>query len=114
LIELRGDVEDGFGVGAVLWTYLADSTERARGLMGRVLSTRYRQDFDRYVDAFCAVGTPEDVAARVSEFRAAGASFVLCCPQCPADEYMEQVERAAEVPGLLSARVNLDSGGERG
>ncbi len=102
LSGLRGDFGGGFGVGVVLWTYLAESVERARSLMGRVLSTRYRQDFDRYVDAFCAIGTPDDVAARVADFRAAGAPFVLCCPQCPADEFIEQVERVAEVPGLLS------------
>lgn len=103
LIHLRGDVQDGFHIGVVLWTYLADSKEQARSLMARVLSTRYRQDFDRYVDAFCALGTADDVAARVDEFRAAGARFVLCCPQCPADEFIEQVERVAEVPGVCGS-----------
>jgi alkanesulfonate monooxygenase SsuD/methylene tetrahydromethanopterin reductase-like flavin-dependent oxidoreductase (luciferase family) len=102
LSGLREEAGGDLGVGVVLWTYVAESVERARSLMARVLSTRYRQDFDRYVDAFCAIGTPDDLAARVAEFRDAGAPFVLCCPQCPADEFIEQVERLAEVPGLLS------------
>jgi alkanesulfonate monooxygenase SsuD/methylene tetrahydromethanopterin reductase-like flavin-dependent oxidoreductase (luciferase family) len=88
---------DGFRVGVVLWTYAAADATTARERIGELLSRRYRQDFERYVDTFCAVGTPEDIAARAAEFRAAGATDILFSPQCAAEEFLEQVERLAEV-----------------
>jgi alkanesulfonate monooxygenase SsuD/methylene tetrahydromethanopterin reductase-like flavin-dependent oxidoreductase (luciferase family) len=89
--------DPGFRVGVVLWTHVARDATKAKAQIGRVLSRRYGQDFERYVDAFCAVGDVDTVAARVAEFRAAGATDILFSPQCPADEFLEQVDRLAEV-----------------
>ncbi|HEY2298691.1 MAG TPA: LLM class flavin-dependent oxidoreductase [Jatrophihabitans sp.] len=97
LQSLGRDAADGFRVGVVLWTYVAADRAAARTQIGRLLGRRHRQDFDRYVDAFCAVGTVDDVAARVAEFRAAGATDVFFNPQCPADEFLDQVRCVAEL-----------------
>ncbi|HEY3716099.1 MAG TPA: LLM class flavin-dependent oxidoreductase [Jatrophihabitantaceae bacterium] len=101
--ELRVDPQvDGsdFTTGTVLWTYVAASVETARDRIAQILGTRYRQDFDNFVEAFCAVGPVDEIARRVAEFREAGTSLVLCSPQCLADEFLDQVEQLAEVPGL--------------
>jgi len=90
LAELRGDL-DGFRIGVVLWTYAADSVEVARQRIAEILGRRYRQDFDNFVTAFCAVGQPDDIASRVADFRAAGATDILFSPQCRADEFLDQV-----------------------
>jgi alkanesulfonate monooxygenase SsuD/methylene tetrahydromethanopterin reductase-like flavin-dependent oxidoreductase (luciferase family) len=92
LDELLEGRPDEFRVGAVIWTNVAESEEAARASIDQVLSTRYHQDFQHLIDAFCAIGPIEAVRERVEQFRAAGATDVLLCPQCPADEFLAQVE----------------------
>ena len=84
----------------MIWTYASIDVAAARAGIGQVLSTRYRQDFDHLIDAFCAIGPPDAIAERVSQFRAAGVTDVLLCPQCPAEEFLAQVEA---VSGLVTA-----------
>lgn len=95
LDELLDGRPDTFRVGAVIWTYVADTEAEARTAIDEVLSTRYRQDFQHLIDAFCAIGTLDSVRGRVEQFRAAGVTDVLVCPQCPADEFLDQVEAVA-------------------
>jgi alkanesulfonate monooxygenase SsuD/methylene tetrahydromethanopterin reductase-like flavin-dependent oxidoreductase (luciferase family) len=45
-----------------------------------VVSATYSQDFAPLADRYLALGTPEQVAARVAEFAEAGASTVLIQP----------------------------------
>lgn len=87
----RGDLS-GFRVSAVVFTAVDDDEARARDFARQVLGSRYRQDFDRFLDAFCAVGSPARVADRVAEFRAAGVDDVLLAPQVPASEFEAQVD----------------------
>lgn len=94
--ELR-ECLDGFRVSAVVFTVVGDDERRARDLARQVLGTRYGQDFDRFIDAFCAVGAPARVADRVAEFRAAGVHDVLLSPQVPAAEFRAQIDALAEV-----------------
>jgi probable F420-dependent oxidoreductase len=98
IVELR-ECLDGFRVSAVVFTVVDDDERRARDRAGRVLGTRYRQDFDRFLDAFCAVGSPARVAERLAEFRAAGVQDVLLSPQVPAAEFRDQIDAMAEVVG---------------
>jgi len=56
------------------------------------LSRIYRQDFGPLADRYVPTGTPEQVAARLREYVAAGAGTVLFAPAVPGDE----LERAAE------------------
>jgi probable F420-dependent oxidoreductase len=94
--ELRGSL-DGFRTSAVVFTVVDDDEARARDLAGQVLGTRYGQDFDRFLDAFCAVGSPTRVADRLAEFRAAGAQDLLLSPQVPAADFRAQIDALAKV-----------------
>jgi probable F420-dependent oxidoreductase len=97
----HGDgLADSFRTSYVLFTYVDDNADRAVEMAGRVLGKRYRQNFDRFLDAFCAVGDAAHVQARVEEYHAAGVQDVILCPQAPAEEYPEQVERLAEALGV--------------
>lgn len=100
LDELLSGRPESFRIAAVIWTYASTDVAAARAGIGQVLSTRYRQDFDHLIDAFCAIGSPDAIAERVSQFRAAGVTDVLLCPQCPAEEFLAQVEA---VTGLVTA-----------
>lgn len=95
IAERRGGL-DGFTVSAVLFTVVDEDEGRARAQAAEVLGRRYRQDFDHFLDAFCAVGSPARVVDRVEELRAAGVHDVLFAPQVPAAGFEEQVDRLAE------------------
>lgn len=98
LRELRaGSDDDGFRISLVLFCYVDDDEEHAREVAATVLTKRYHQDFDRYLDAFCAVGSLNTVAERVREYLDAGVQDVLLCPQAPADQVFDQVRRLAAV-----------------
>jgi alkanesulfonate monooxygenase SsuD/methylene tetrahydromethanopterin reductase-like flavin-dependent oxidoreductase (luciferase family) len=104
LAALRTPERPPLRIGVVLFTYAAADAGIARERIARVLSQRYRQDFDRFVDAFCAIGGTDDQVARAEEYRAAGATDIFFSPQCPADEFLDQVDRLAEVHTALAAR----------
>jgi alkanesulfonate monooxygenase SsuD/methylene tetrahydromethanopterin reductase-like flavin-dependent oxidoreductase (luciferase family) len=101
--ELRGATGAPFRFSCVLFTYVDRSRERAREMAARVLGQRYAQDFDRFIDAFCAVGTAEDLAARVEEYRGVGVQDLLLCPQAPWEEVPDQIEAYAHALGLSSS-----------
>lgn len=86
-----------FRIAAVVFTNVADSEEAARASIEEVLSTRYRQDFQRFIGAFCAVGTPDAVRTRLEQFRAAGVSDLILSPQCRAEEFIGQVDALTKV-----------------
>jgi probable F420-dependent oxidoreductase len=67
--------------GAVfLWTCADEDGDWARGTGTAVVSATYAQDFAPLADRYLALGTPDQVAARIAEFAAAGASTVLIQP----------------------------------
>jgi alkanesulfonate monooxygenase SsuD/methylene tetrahydromethanopterin reductase-like flavin-dependent oxidoreductase (luciferase family) len=90
--QLPGGRPENFRVAAVIWTYASTDVAAARKGIDQVLSTRYRQDFDHLIDAFCAIGPVDAIGERVQQFRDAGVSDILLCPQCPADEFLDQAE----------------------
>lgn len=96
IAQHRGGL-DGFRVSAVVFTVVHEDEAAARALAGRVLGQRYDQDFDRFLDAFCAVGSPAQVRRRVEEFRAAGVDDVLLAPQVPAADFEDQIRALADV-----------------
>jgi probable F420-dependent oxidoreductase len=104
--ELTGGRPPEFRVSYVLFTVVAPQREQARELAGEVLGRRYHQDFDHFLDAFCAVGDLETVLARIQEYRAAGVDDLLICPQVPADQVPETVAMLAEALGLPSAATS--------
>lgn len=96
LRELRGGDMENFRISCVLFTAADQDGNKARAQMTEILSSRYDQDFDRFIDAFCAVGTPEEVAGRIEEYRSAGVDDILLAPQVPAERFIEQVELLGE------------------
>ncbi|SOD71760.1 alkanesulfonate monooxygenase SsuD/methylene tetrahydromethanopterin reductase-like flavin-dependent oxidoreductase (luciferase family) [Jatrophihabitans sp. GAS493] len=88
---------DGYPISLVLWTYIGASRAQARRGVAEVLGARYRQDFDQFVDSFCAVGEAAEVQDRIAAFREAGVTNILFNPQCPAGEFLEQVQRLSEL-----------------
>ncbi len=95
LAELRGAGVDGFRTSAVVFAHVDADEAHAWATAMQVLGTRYGQDFDRYLDAFCAVGSPSRVTERIEEFRAAGVQDILLSPSAPASEFEDQVDRLA-------------------
>lgn len=99
-----------FRTSMVLFTIVDDDAARARERAVEVLGTRYQQDFKHFIDAFCAVGTPDHVRARVAEYRDAGVDDVLLCPQVPWSAYLDQATALAEA---LSIRHSTTAAGSQ-
>ena len=66
------------------------------------LSLRYAMDFRRAAKRYAALGKPEDVAAKIAEFCAAGVRhFILDCTGPFEDRDAQLARFAAEVRPLL-------------
>lgn len=94
----HGDMS-GYRISYLIFTYVADSHEQAREMAARVLGRRYQQDFEGLLDALCAVGCADYVSERLAAYREAGVQDFLFVPQCPWQEYGEQVQLMAEILG---------------
>lgn len=93
LATLRdGNMED-FRIVYCLFAYCSDNADQARAHMVSSLRQRYGQDFDHVIDKYCAAGDEDDLGARLQEYRDAGVQDLIFMPQCPREEYVEQVER---------------------
>ncbi len=103
LTAMMGAIPEGFRIAYVLFAYVDHDEQHAREMAGRVLGKRYAQDFDKLLGPICAIGTPAQVAARVAEYRDAGAQDIIIVPQAPAEEYPQQVERLARVLGVKAS-----------
>ncbi|WP_433782326.1 LLM class flavin-dependent oxidoreductase [Actinomycetospora sp. CA-101289] len=62
------------------WTAVDPDPTRARRTALASLASTYGQDMERIVDACVPHGTPEQVAARLAEYRDAGATSVVIAP----------------------------------
>ena len=76
--------------------YVADTYEAAFQQANRRLSTNYNQPFDKLVDRYCAVGTPDACSARLQAYIDAGARDIILVPTTsgPAD-FVQQAQRLA-------------------
>ena len=97
--NLRGDMSD-FRITLNMFACIKDDREEARSLLTDVLSRRYEQDFSVYLDAFCAVGTKDDVLEQLDRFREAGVQDFIFAPQVGHEEIPEQVDRLADALDL--------------
>jgi len=95
--DFAGGEASGFRTSYVLFTCIDDDPEEARATATKVLQGRYHQDFSKFLDAFCAVGDADHVRERVEAYRAAGVDDVLLLPQVPAERYLDQVDRIADL-----------------
>jgi probable F420-dependent oxidoreductase len=92
-----------FGAGVLIFCTLDQSYERALEIAGDNLSKRYASDFREPAKRYCALGRPEDVAAKINEYVAAGArDFEMDIIAPDRSSLDEQLERfAKEVIPLL-------------
>ena len=75
---------------------LADSYEEAKRMSAEDLSRRYNQPFEKIVDRYVVMGTPDDCARRLSDFAEAGVREFLLVPIVQGiGDFMPQVEAYA-------------------
>ena len=91
-----------FGTGHLLFARLDDNHEAALDAAAETLSRRYAMDFRRPTARYAALGPPEQVAARIREFHAAGARHIVLDLVGPYEQRPQQIaEFAAKVMPLL-------------
>jgi probable F420-dependent oxidoreductase len=93
----------GFGTGHLLFTRLDATYEAALDVAAKSLSQRYAMDFRRAAERYAALGTAEQVAARIRDFHDAGARHIVIDLVGPYEERPHQIENfAAKVIPLLA------------
>jgi alkanesulfonate monooxygenase SsuD/methylene tetrahydromethanopterin reductase-like flavin-dependent oxidoreductase (luciferase family) len=85
----RGSVK--FGTGHLLFTRLDHTYEQALDRAAETLSIRYAMDFRKAAQRYCALGTPEMVAARIRAFHAAGVRHIALDLLGPYEQKAEQI-----------------------
>ena len=67
---------------------------------------RYNQPFDRIVDRYCVLGTPEQCAERLAEYAEAGVDHFCLVPIAPPTELPVHLETYARevVPRVRAPR----------
>lgn len=84
----------------VLFAHIDDDGEHARSEAIAHLSDRYGMQFERHhVERLCVVGTPEECASRVAEYRDAGVEHISFNPAVAEAGFLEQVRRICAVAG---------------
>ncbi|MEE9286011.1 MAG: LLM class flavin-dependent oxidoreductase [Dehalococcoidia bacterium] len=81
-----------------VFTSIAESYEVAAEAAARALGATYAQDFNRLVRKYPIVGTPQQCAERIDQFRQAGVRHFIFAPAGPPD-------RAQEFPEVLANEV---------
>ncbi len=100
--ERAGRSIESFGTAHLLFMRLDSSRERALDHASDHLSQRYAMDFRRAAERYTALGRPEDVAARIEEYRRAGLRHLLLDLTGPHGDREAQLEQfAKEVRPLL-------------
>lgn len=93
---------DVFGTAHLLFTRIDDSYETALDKASELLSQRYAMDFRAAAKKYAALGRPQEVAAKIAEFHAAGVRHVnLDLLGTPAERDAQLRRFAAEVRPLL-------------
>lgn len=92
-----------FGTGHLLFMRVDDTYEEALDHASDHLSQRYAMDFREAAQKYCALGSPADVAKRISEYQEAGCRHFVLDFTGPAGDRDNQIERfAKEVKPLLN------------
>lgn len=100
--EKSGRTIERLGTAHLLFAWIDDDYERALDAATAHLSTRYAMDFRKPARRYAALGSPAEVAAKISEFRDAGVRHFILDMTGPFEERELQLERfAAEVRPLL-------------
>ena len=107
--DAAGRSLDGFGTSHLLFARIDDSYEQALDAATESLSIRYAMDFREPAKKYCALGAPDDMAARIREFYDAGVRHLVMDFVGPYEQRDQQIERfAAEVMPLLGDLTGTD------
>ena len=91
-----------YGTAHLLFVRLADTYEQAFTDANALLSKRYAMDFSRATKRYVALGSPQDVAAKLSEFHKAGVRhFEFDFLGTPEERIIQTRRFASEVRPLL-------------
>lgn len=94
---------DRFQATLYQFIYVADAYDEAFRQANHRLSTNYNQPFDKLVDRYCAVGTPDACIARLQAYIDAGARDIILVPTTSGvADFEHQAQRIARdiVPHL--------------
>jgi alkanesulfonate monooxygenase SsuD/methylene tetrahydromethanopterin reductase-like flavin-dependent oxidoreductase (luciferase family) len=86
--------------GMQVWCGLASSRAQARACLAPAMEAMYQLPFERF-ERYCPYGAPEDVAAFLAPYVAAGCTEFNLIPQSPDDDWA--IDGPAEVKKLLGA-----------
>ncbi|MDH3601919.1 MAG: LLM class flavin-dependent oxidoreductase [Candidatus Tectomicrobia bacterium] len=82
-------------VSELLMIALAKDSDTARNMAIDELSCRYNQPFDKIVDRYCLLGTPEQCVESLLPYLQAGVDRVELSFCCTNDQLSDQLEQAA-------------------
>lgn len=92
-----------YGTGHLLFFRIDDDFDTAWDKATEHLSQRYAMDFRKPAKRYAALGTPDEVAATIRRFHAAGVRHLVMDHTGPLDDTFNQLRRfATEVKPLLS------------
>lgn len=103
--------------GVLLWTSVHDDLHTARSMAVRSLRRTFDQDFTDLLDAFCLVGPPERIVARLREYLDAGATRILFAPCAESDDELDMFRTLVServLPELRGIPQPLLASGSRG
>jgi probable F420-dependent oxidoreductase len=105
LASTSGRQLENFGTGLFLFFNVGESFEQSLEVAAGMIGGYYAMDFRAAARRYCALGRPSDVAAKIAEFRDAGARDFVLAATAPAGEHAVQLERFARevIPLVQSA-----------
>lgn len=98
-----------FGTGHLLFVRLDHSYDEALDVAATSLSQRYAMDFRRAAERYAALGTPDQVAARIRDFWNAGVRHLVIDLVGPYEERPRQIEDFAAWVMPLLADLRADN-----
>ncbi|MCL0101798.1 LLM class flavin-dependent oxidoreductase [Dehalococcoidia bacterium] len=88
-----------------IFTTIGDTYESAAKVASAALGNRYAQNFDSMIDRFAIVGTPQQCAERVHQYREAGVQHFIFAPNAPPEQSALLTEMIAQelIPAVLES-----------
>lgn len=92
----QGLTMDNFNLGAFIFTAVHKDRDTAREMAAKQLGKQYAQDFDKLVNKYTLIGTPEDCRKRLREYIDAGGNLFMLTSACPESYVDENIRMIAE------------------
>ena len=107
--EAGRPLSSDFAHGHLQFTYVSDDWEKARQRGIAYLGSTYAQDFDKFVDSFCVVGSVDQCVQRLGEYVQAGVRHFSFRLMAENEELLPQLETYASriIPAVREAARSL-------